>query len=451
MSGAGVTSGGASGGTAGGVRGAGGDAGARDRRARLVVSAFYLVQGMCFAGLLAQVPTLQHDLGISDGTLTLILLLVPVVAGVGSVLAGALAPRVGSARLLHVCGPLVALAVLGAGLALSVTVLYPVVAAVGLLLGLVDASMNMQGVEVEQRYGRSLLNSFHGAWSVGGILGSLAAVLAHSLGWSLAAGLGLVAAVGVAVDLVATAAASGGGAPRPAARETVPGLVSGDRALRTVNGVPEPAGPVGRERVDAGSPRAARPPWGPLVLVGLAVTIVYVADSATSNWSTKYIQDALGAAANVAPLGLAAYLGCQLIGRLAADRQVNRFGPVAPVAVGGIVGAAGLAAVTLAPGPWVAVVGFGLTGLGLSVVVPLAFSVAGRLDPEGTGVAVARVNLFNYVGFVVGAGLIGGVAELLSMRLAFAVPALLALGVIALAPAFKVAARDDVAAPSAAP
>ena len=409
-----------------------------DRRARAVVAAFYLVQGMCFAGLLAQVPTLQHDLGISDGMLTLILLLVPVVAGVGSVLAGALAPRVGSARLLHVCGPLVAFAVLGAGLAPSVGVLYPVVAGVGLLLGLVDASMNMQGVEVEQRYGRSLLNSFHGAWSVGGILGSLAAVLAHSLGWSLAAGLGLVAAVGVAVDLVATAA-SGGGVPRAAEREAVPGLVLAEQ--------PAAVAP----RPDAGASRAARPPWGPLILVGLAVTIVYVADSATSNWSTKYIQDALGAAANVAPLGLAAYLGCQLLGRLAADRQVNRFGPVAPVAVGGIVGAAGLAAVTLAAGPWVAVVGFGLTGLGLSVVVPLSFSVAGRLDPEGTGIAVARVNLFNYVGFVVGAGLIGGVAELLSMRLAFAVPALLALGVIALAPAFRVAARDGVATPAATP
>lgn len=428
MSGSGVTS--------GGVGGVGGDA--ADRRARLVVTAFYLVQGMCFAGLLAQVPTLQHDLGISDGTLTLILLLVPVVAGVGSVLAGALAPRVGSARLLHVCGPLVALAVLGAGLAPSVAILYPVVAAVGLLLGLVDASMNMQGVEVEQRYGRSLLNSFHGAWSVGGILGSLAAVLAHSLGWSLAAGLGLVAAVGVAVDLVATAA-SGGGVPRAAEREAVPGMVLAEQ--------PAAVAP----RADAGASRAARPPWGPLILVGLAVTIVYVADSATSNWSTKYIQDALWAAANVAPLGLAAYLGCQLLGRLAADRQVNRFGPVVPVAVGGIVGAAGLAAVTLAPGPWVAVVGFGLTGLGLSVVVPLSFSVAGRLDPEGTGIAVARVNLFNYVGFVVGAGLIGGVAELLSMRLAFAVPALLALGVIALAPAFRVAARDDVASPAATP
>jgi len=424
----------------GGGAAAGSTAGGReDRRARLVVGAFYLVQGLCFAGLLAQVPTLQHDLGISDGALTLILLLVPVVAGVGSVLAGALAPRVGSARLLHVCGPLVALAVLGAGLAPTVAVLYPAVAAVGLLLGLVDASMNMQGVEVEQRYGRSLLNSFHGAWSVGGILGSLAAVLAHSAGWSLAGGLGLVAAVGVVVDLVATAL-SRAARPGPSGGGAVPGPVPAEQGPSFTVGAEPPAGAASQE--PAASP--ARPPWGPLVLVGLAVTIVYVADSATSNWSTKYIQDALGAAANVAPLGLAAYLGCQLVGRLAADRQVNRFGPVAPVAVGGLIGTAGLTAVTLAPSAWVAVLGFGLTGLGLSVVVPLSFSVAGRLDPEGTGVAVARVNLFNYVGFVVGAGLIGGVAELTNLRLAFAVPALLALGVVALAPAFRVAARGVV-------
>lgn len=109
--------------------------------------------------------------------------------------------------------------------------------------------------------------------------------------------------------------------------------------------------------------------------------------------------------------------------------------------MGGLLGTVGLAVVALAPAPWAAVVGFAATGLGLSVVVPLAFSVAGRLDPDGSGAAVARVNLFNYVGFVLGAGLIGAVAEVASLRWAFAVPAVLALGVAGLAPAFRVARR----------
>jgi len=52
-------------------------------------------------------------------------------------------------------------------------------------------------------------------------------------------------------------------------------------------------------------------------------------------------------------------------------------------------------------------------------------------------VAVARVNLFNYMGFVVGAALIGVVAQSSSLRLAFLVPAVLAVGIVALARAFR--------------
>jgi MFS family permease len=377
-----------------------------DRRVRTATSAFFFVQGLCFAGLLAQVPTLQRGLGISDAELTLVLLVVPVVAGVGSVLAGHLAPRTGSAVLLRAAGPLVALAVLATAFAPSAALLYPVVAVVGLLLGVVDATMNMQGVAVQRRYGRSLLNSFHGWWSVGGILGALAAVLAHSLDWSLVAGLALVATTGAVLDLAAGSSLDGAAdGPAP-----TPGQVSDDAPSVLV-------------------------PWRPVLLVGVAVAIVYLADSAVSSWSTKYVEDVLSGPDAVAPLGLAAYLGCQLVGRLVADHLVDRAGPVPTVVGGGGVGAAGLALVAVAPAPWVAVIGFGATGLGLSVVVPLAFSVAGALDR--TGVAVARVNLFNYVGFVLGAAVVGGVAELTSLRWAFAVPAVLALGVVALAPAFR--------------
>jgi MFS family permease len=394
----------------------------RDRRARQAAGVYYFVQGLCLAGLLSQVPTLQHKLAVSDVELTLILLLVPVVAGVGSVLAGVLAPRTGSARLLRVGGPLVPVAIVLVGLAPNRLALYPAVALVGLLLGVVDATMNMQGVAVQGRYGRSLLGSFHAAWSVGGILGALATAASHTdaLDWPLALGLGVVGATGVLVDVV-------GGR----------GLL--DRSEETV-----PAGP--------GHPApGVRIPWRPIVLIGLAVTIVYIADSATSNFSTKYLQDTLHAAASVAPLGLAAYLTCQLLGRTLADRQVNRFGPVPPVAVGGLVGAVGMTVVAIAPAPGWAIIGFGAVGLGLSVVVPLSFSAAGVLDPGNSGVAIARVNLFNYVGFVVGAGLTGAVASAASLRWAFLVPAGLALGVVALSGSFRLAGgRPSEPAPGAA-
>jgi MFS family permease len=382
----------------------------RDRRARVGATGAYFVQGLCFAGLVTRVPTLQKNFGFSDNGLLLILAVVPLVAGVGSVLAGVLAPRFGSAIVLRIAGPAVCATMTGVGFAPTRPLLFAAVAAFGLSLGAVDATMNMQGVAVQHRYGRSILVSFHGAWSIGGILGSLANAGAGRLHLPLGPNLGLIALVGLGIAL-------GVGPSLYRHREAAA------RAVEVPQGTPPPI------------------PWSPIVLVGLAVMLMYISDSATSNWSAKYLEDALHAGGSVAPLGLAGYLGFQMLGRLVADWPVRRFGPVLPVAVGGLVGGAGMVLVAIAHNSAQAVVGFSIVGLGLCVVVPQSFSAAGALDPTGSGVAIARVNLFNYVGFVVGAVLIGVVNDAAGLRWAFAVPAVLCLGIVGLAPAFRIAAR----------
>lgn len=387
----------------------------RDRRARTGVAGAYFVQGMCFAALLTQVDTLQEKFGLSAGQLSLVLLAVPVVAGVGSVLAGILAGRYGSAVLLRVGGIGVCAAITATGAVGVRGALYAVLAAVGLFLGLVDATMNMQGVAVQRRYGRPVLASFHGVWSAGGIVGALATALTAHLRMSLVASLGAVAVLGVVIALAA-----------------------GPRLLRR----PEETAVLPDEAA------AAAIPWAPIVAVGSAMMLMYIADSATSNWSSVYLHTDLHGSRSVAALGLAAYQACMVLGRALADRAVARFGAVRSVAVGGAVGVAGLLVVFAAPTPWVGIAGFAVLGLGLCVVVPQSFSAAGALDPAGTGVAVARVNLFNYVGFVVGAGLIGAVAQARGLRAAFLVPAVLALGIIALARSFR---PRPVAAPADAP
>jgi len=386
----------------------------RDRVARAGVAGAYLVQGMCFAALLTQVPVLQRKFGFSDAGLSLVLLAVPVVAGVGSVLAGFLAGRFGSGPVLRVGGLGVCAAITATGLAGDRPTLYAVLALVGLFLGLVDATMNMQGVAVQRRYGRPVLASFHGVWSAGGIVGALATAVTAFLGVPLALSLGLVAVLGAAIALTA-----------------------GPRLLRPEEDVVEVP--------DAGA-AAVRIPWTPIIAVGTAMMIMYIADSATSNWSAVYLRNGLHGPQSVAALGLAAYQTCMVLGRALADRLVARYGPVRAVAAGGAVGAVGLVIVATAGGPAVGIVGFAVLGLGLCVVVPQSFSAAGQLDPTGSGIAVARVNLFNYAGFVVGAALIGLVAESRGLRVAFLVPAVLALGIVALARSF----RPRVAAPEPA-
>lgn len=403
----------------------------RTRLARVAVAMAFFAQGFCFAALLTQTNVLKDRFGFSDGQLSLVLLVVPLVAGVGSVLAGIAAAKLGSAVVLRTGGVLVAAAVAGTGASDERFQLYLALAALGIGLGSVDASMNMQGYAVEERYGRPVLSSLHGVWSVGAMAGALTTAVTSRLDFTTFESLGTAAAIGVVVALIAGpsllrqaefAASAGVGAASPRAAVSAVGG-PGDAAL----GDPDPP--------------ATNLQWRPIALLGVAMMMMYIADSATSNWSAVFLDDMLTASPSIAALGLFFYQTCMVLGRAVNDRLVRRFGPTRIVRVGAVIGGIGLLVVAIAPVPAVGLAGFALQGLGLCVVVPLSFSAAGRLDPAGTGVAIARVNLFNYAGFVIGAGMIGAVAELADLRLAFAVPAVLTLAIVALAHSFEGGAR----------
>jgi MFS family permease len=375
---------------------------AGEGRTRAAVFTAYGVQGTLFASLVTHVPTLQDRFLLSDGTLGLLLLAVPIVAGLGSVLAGALAARYGSAVVLRVSQPAVCLSVAAIGASWHFATLLPALAAFGLFVGMVDASAGIQGVLLEQRYRRNIMHGFFSVWSFAGILGAGLSSLTNHYDLPLARSLALVAVAGIAAS-----------------------AYSGRWLLhgRPVEPAPDAL------------PRAAVP-WRPLVMVGLVVTFMYVADAATSNFSAHYLQNELRGSDTVGPLAYAFYQAAMVLGRAGADRLVGRYGPVRIVRTGGVVALVGIALATLAPNPWLAIAGFFVMGAGLCPVAPQAFTAAGTLDPGGSGVAVARINSFNYVGFVLGAPLIGLVTEAVNERVAFGLLLAFGLGIVAMARAY---------------
>jgi MFS family permease len=141
------------------------------------------------------------------------------------------------------------------------------------------------------------------------------------------------------------------------------------------------------------------------------------------------------------PLAFAAYQAMMLAGRAFGDRAVRRFGAAAVVRAGAVVAGLGLLGVVLAPSPALAIAAFAVTGLGFCVVPPMCFSATSKLDPTGSGIAISRVNLFNYAGFVLGAALVGGIAGAVGgpagWRAAYAAPLVLTLVIIALAAGFE--------------
>ncbi|OIQ83520.1 inner membrane protein YbjJ [mine drainage metagenome] len=377
-------------------------------RARLAVSVAFAAQGFGFAAMLTSEPGFKERFGVNDLAITLVILGVCVLAGLGSATAEALAHRWGSARALAVGLAVAAVGVGTAALAPDRVLFFAGFGVYGWALGQVDAGTNMQAVALQHRYGRSILTSFYAAWSAGGILGALV-VSAH-----VAAGIPQQEALPVVpvVALVAAAVVRRHGWRDITQEETAPTVVA-------------PA-----------DPRPFVIPWSGILVLGLAIVGYYVADTAVSTWSSIYLRDTLTAAGAVAPLGYAAYLGSTLLSRLGGDLLVRRRGRVVVVRLSGALGAVGLLGVVVAGSPAVAIVGLAVAGLGLGVVAPLCFAAAGALAPGQADAVIARLNIFNYVGAVVGGVFVGAIGTGSSLRIGFLLPVVLAVVVVIVAPGF---------------
>lgn len=436
---------------------------------RIATTAAYAVQGFGFAVVLTSIPGYKDRLGMGDDVVTLVVLGVCVLAGLGSALSGVVA-AVRGARAVVVGGLLLAAAaVAGIGLAPSWPLFFGSIGLYGLALGAVDAAMNMLGIDVERAHGRSLLASFYAANAAGGVLGALA------VSGGALAGLGQPVALPLAALLVA-AGAVWLALQLPDGGRAVPGAVVPDAAVRDAvvrDAVASDA--VVRDAVvrdgPAGTGAVATPgtvTWvaaGTIALLGAGMLAFPVADSAVSSWSATFLRDVLAASAAAAPLGYAAYQAALIVSRLVGDGLVERLGRVRVVRLGGTLGALGFVAVAAAPAWPVAVLGLAVTGLGLGVVAPLAFSAvgdrareavaAGRTGATGeaasgvvatvTDRAVARLNVFTYAGAVLGGVLTGVFATAHHLRVGFVVLAVLAAVSAVLASAFRPARA--VAAP----
>lgn len=381
------------------------------RHGRVSLALSFFVQGAVFALLVTRIPAIQDRYGISDALLPAFLAAVPVLAGVGSVGTEQLVKRVRPSRVLRCAQPVVCLALLAVGAVGSMAQVAVALAVFGLSVGALDASMNMLGVSLQRAYGRSIMLGFHAAYSLGGIVGaSLAWAGAH---WQLSLALLYGPVVAVLVPLA---------------------LIVGRWF-------------VDRERQDAaGGQEGAAAAVAPLAMrlllpLCLVMAFAYIGDSTVSNWSAKYLQDVLGSSEQLATVPYNVYMVTTLLGRAVGDLGVRRFGAVAVVRTGTVVAAGGFAVVAAAPGAWAGMAGFTLLGLGLCVIVPQTFAAAGRYaferhGPGASDMAVARLNIFNYVGFLIGSPLVGALGDAWSYRGAMLVPMVLVLVTLVYARSF---------------
>jgi MFS family permease len=386
------------------------------RRARAAVSALFLVNGALVANILPRLPAIKAGLDLSNAELGLAIAAMPIGGLLAGGFAGALIHRFGSGRLTVAVQVVYGLLLVVVGLAPS----WPALAATFLVLGALDATsdagMNAHGILVQDRYGRSIMQAFHGFWSAGTLVGGATGALAAGAGIPVPVHL---AFAGVALAVASLVASTGlldehEGETAAAADEAPITLRDAPRLLRLL---------------------------APFALLGVLGVML---EDAAQTWSSVYLVEVLGLAAGVAAVSFVLYTAAMTGGRLTNDRWVDRWGP-ATVARGGALIAAGGLALVAAAGPTaipaLAFAGFIAVGIGASSQFPAMVNAAASVPSVPAAHGIAVVSWMARLGFVIGPTLIGFAADAFGLAAAFLIPLTAALLVAALAPRLLAGSR----------
>jgi MFS family permease len=383
----------------------------------------FLLLGLTIGGQGVLWADVVATLGIGKGAFGTAQLVLPLMAIILLLRAGALSARLGKQRLAIASLVLIGAGNLGLALASGsgLGALVLALAVTGAGFGLFEIAVNGAAMDWEALSGRSVLNSLHAGYSGGAVVGAVGAGVLLGLGW------------------------------RPDGILLLTALCSLPLIAATVvvrfppSGLPAAAAPAGPPGSPAGGLRRALAPLRPLrpllPLAG-AAALASVGESVANLWSVIYLAE-LGAGSLLGGAAFALANAAMLAGRLVNARVVARLGTATSLHLSG----AGLilaSAILFLPGlPWLpgddptgrvplAVAGFGLLGLAVAGVVPTALTAGARLVPGNSGAVAGALMTAVYLAFVVAPPLVGWLAEASSLRAALLVVALSGVGIIAL-------------------
>ncbi len=353
---------------------------------RLAVSLFYFAQGLCFASWASRIPEIKSLLNLSDAALGSILLALPIGQMLTMPLSARLVATYGSKKILTYASPFYALCLTNIALATHGWHLALCLLFFGIAGNICNIALNTQGITAEKFYGKPINSSFHGTWSLGLFTGAFVALLFANLHIGAMAHFWIVAVLVWAHIFI------------------------NQRFLLASQSAPT-----------QNKQKLFLKPQGMLVQLGIIAFCSMATEGAMMDWSGVYFKEIVQAPAKLVILGYATYAGTMTIGRFIGDKFISRLGRKRMLQISGLMISLGMAISVLFPSLITATIGFVLLGFGVSVIIPMTYTIAGNYDKLPPSVAIAMVASIGYFGFLMGPPLIGYISELFNLRYSFAV------------------------------
>jgi MFS family permease len=360
----------------------------------------FLLNGAGIGLWAAFIPVLAERHDLDPFTLGLILFAFAG-AGIASMpLAARAISRLGSGLMDAVLTAGFCIGLAGPLLSPSLSALVAAVILFGVMNGAMDVAMNSHGGTIEHLRGRPTMSSFHGCWSIGGLMGAVAGGTLIGQELTGATSTSVVVVIGLSMALAAA-----------------PGLLAAFLPVASVNGTTAPGGST--------SPAARREAW----VLGLIALLCMAGEGVAADWSALFLRIEAGSSPAFASAGYSGFALTMAVCRFLGDRTILRFGALRVARTGGLLVALGIGMAVAVPTPALSALGFALMGLGAANIMPLVFSSAGRISGLAQGAGVATVAAIGYTGYLAVPPLFGFVAELMGLRAALALIAISGLAI----------------------
>jgi MFS family permease len=369
---------------------------------RIAVAAMFFMLGLCFASWASRIPTIQQTLHLSDAGLGAVLLAIPTGLMCSLPFTGWVITKIGSRKLLITGIILYAFLLVGLGASKTPAELIACLWCFGFVSNAANIAVNTQAVATEKLYHKPIMASFHGVWSMAGFTG--AGIGIFMIGKKI---IPLYHFIFILVLIVTGV------------------LVTWNR-LRDDSHKPQ------LQDVAVLSIRDRLHAILPLLKLGVIAFCSMICEGTMFDWSGVYFQKVIHAQNGWIGAGYFAFMCTMAMGRFIADWFAARFGLQRTLEISGTLTAAGLLVSVIFPYLLPSILGFMLVGAGVSSVVPMIFSSAGKTTTMSPGVALTAVSTIGFSGFLIGPPLIGFIAGIATLRASFLVIACMGISVVVL-------------------
>lgn len=345
------------------------------------MSSYFFLLGFGFASWASRIPSIKTNFDFNEAELGNLLLTMPVSSMIGLPISGWLVSKFNSRIPLATSFIMFALSILAIGYASDLVQLVIAVFIFSFCMRIANITVNTQSLALQKQREKKIIGSFHGLWSLGGLVGALFSTFMVKSHISMKDHFLYVAIISLFFGALA-----------------FPYLLKKDRS-------------------DVGNKLVLGKPDKYILYLGLIIFFAALCEGGMFDWSGVYFKEVVGE--EVFTLGYLLFMAFMAFSRFFSDRLVDSIGMPKTFVLGASIVTSGMLLAIVFPFYWPVLIGFSLVGIGVAAVFPMTFSLAGGSKKYSPGMAISIISTYGIIGMLVGPPLVGYLAHLIGLKYAF--------------------------------